>query len=69
LDKKGLIKPGVHGPKAGLGKSSDMRFIDREAELRFMYGVLERQFRKYFEKAATMKDETGQLCSVYWNRV
>jgi len=26
LDKKGLIKPGVHGPKAGLGKVQIMRF-------------------------------------------
>lgn len=61
LDKKGLIKPGVHGPKMSNRKTSDYGIqLTEKQKLRFMYGILERQFRKYFEKASTMKEETGQ---------
>ena len=33
-------------------------------KIKFMYGLLEKQFRSYFAKAEKMKGETGQIL---WN--
>lgn len=60
LDKKGLIKPGVHGARISRKPSDFGLQLTEKQKLRFMYGLLERQFRKYFEKATNMKEETGQ---------
>jgi small subunit ribosomal protein S4 len=50
--------PGMHGAKRGrLGDYGEgMR---QKKILRYMYGVLERQFRKYYEEAARQKGSTG----------
>ncbi len=51
--------PGVHG--AGRGRPSDYALQLREKQkLRRMYGVLERQFRNYYKKAAQKKGSTGE---------
>lgn len=55
--------PGM-GPKAGAGrrrKLSDAALQLREKQkARFAYGVLERQFRRYFEEAARRPGVTGE---------
>ena len=33
--------------------------LKEKQKVRYMYGVLEKQFRNYFEKASQMKGETG----------
>jgi len=51
--------PGQHGQKRGRG--SDYAIALRAKQVvRFFYGVLERQFRKYFDMAAKQKGATGE---------
>jgi len=51
--------PGQHGDRRG--RLSDYGIQLREKQkLRRMYGVLERQFRNYFKKAAQTKGSTGE---------
>jgi small subunit ribosomal protein S4 len=57
--EKRNFPPGQHG-KARARKSSKYNMQLREKQkLRQHYGLLERQFRNYFEKAATTKGVTG----------
>ncbi len=59
IERKGAIPPGQHG----LGRRR--RFSEYGIQLREkqkakrIYGVLERQFRKYFDKASRVKGSTG----------
>jgi len=51
--------PGQHGAKRA--RLSDYALQLREKQkLRRMYGVLERQFRNYYKKAASVKGSTGE---------
>lgn len=51
--------PGMHGARRG--RLSDYALQLREKQkLRRMYGVLERQFRNYYKKAAQQKGSTGE---------
>lgn len=53
--------PGMHGKKAQFRrKESDYaRQLREKQKARRIYGVLERQFRRYFEDALRVKDLTG----------
>ncbi len=54
--------PGMHGPKSARRKSSDYAAaLAEKQKLRYMYGLLERQFRRYFETARTRRGVTGTL--------
>ncbi len=54
--------PGQHGLRAGRKKKSDYSVaLGEKQKLRFQYGVLERQFRKYYEEAARRRGVTGEL--------
>jgi small subunit ribosomal protein S4 len=62
IDKKCKIeqKPGQHGA-AKKGKSSDYSVQLREKQkVKRMYGVLERQFRRYYAEASRRKGATGE---------
>ena len=51
--------PGVHGLRRG--RLSDYGVQLREKQkVRRMYGVLEKQFRNYYKKAASLKGNTGE---------
>ncbi|MCS7211231.1 MAG: 30S ribosomal protein S4, partial [Chloroherpetonaceae bacterium] len=51
--------PGQHGQNKK-GKISEYAVQLREKQkMKYIYGVLERQFRLYFEKASRMKGVTG----------
>ncbi len=53
------VKPGQHGQKSG-ARTSDYGLQLREKQkLRRIYGLLERQFRRYFAEAARRKGSTG----------
>lgn len=61
IDSKCKIdtKPGQHGAKSG--RLSDYGVQLREKQkIRRIYGVLEKQFRKYFAEAARRKGSTGE---------
>ncbi len=60
LLKRLNIPPGQHGPK-GRGKQSDYGEQLREKQkVKRIYGVMERQFRKYFDHAKVWKGNTGE---------
>jgi small subunit ribosomal protein S4 len=54
--------PGMHGPKGSRRKQSDYAVaLAEKQKLRYQYGVLERQFRRYFSIASTKRGVTGEL--------
>jgi small subunit ribosomal protein S4 len=54
--------PGMHGPKGSRRKQSEYSVaLAEKQKLRFQYGLLERQFRKYFEIASRKRGVTGEL--------
>lgn len=61
LDSKCKIdkKPGIQGARPG--RLSDYALQLREKQkLRRMYGIMEKQFRKYYKEAARQKGSTGE---------
>ncbi len=61
LDSKCKLdtKPGQHGQKSGLRISDYGKQLREKQKLRRVYGVLERQFRRYFAEATKGKSSTG----------
>lgn len=54
--------PGMHGPKGSRRKQSDYATaLAEKQKLRHQYGVLERQFRRYFEIASRRRGVTGEI--------
>jgi small subunit ribosomal protein S4 len=54
--------PGMHGPKGARRKISEYATaLAEKQKLRFQYGVLERQFRRYFETASRRRGVTGHI--------
>lgn len=54
--------PGMHGSKGGRRKASDYAVaLAEKQKLRYQYGVLERQFRRYFRNAQKRRGVTGEL--------
>lgn len=52
--------PGVHGPTARAPRLTSYGLQLREKQkAKFIYGLLEKQFRNYFEKAVRMKGDTS----------
>jgi small subunit ribosomal protein S4 len=53
--------PGIHGPKGARRKQSDYALaLAEKQKLRYQYGLLERQFRRYFQTALTKRGVTGE---------
>src|SRR5437868_4830227 len=54
--------PGQHGPKGSRRKQSDYAIaLGEKQKLRYQYGLLERQFRRYFEIALRKRGVTGEI--------
>ena len=54
--------PGQHGPKGSRRKQSEYSLaLAEKQKLRHQYGVLERQFRRYFQIASTRRGVTGVI--------
>ena len=54
--------PGQHGVRAGRKKKSEYAVaLGEKQKLRFQYGVLEKQFRGYYEEAARRRGITGVI--------
>ncbi len=54
--------PGMHGPKGSRRKTSEYATaLHEKQKLRFQYGLLERQFRRYFEIASRKRGVTGEI--------
>lgn len=53
--------PGMHGPKGARRKQSEYASaLAEKQKLRFQYGLMERQFRRYFETALRKRGVTGE---------
>jgi len=61
LDSKCKLeaKPGQHGVRSGMRMSDYGNQLREKQKLRRTYGILERQFRRYFQAAARGKGSTG----------
>lgn len=52
--------PGQHGARGGRRKKSDYAVaLDEKQKLRFQYGIMEKQFRRYFAEAQRRRGVTG----------
>jgi len=62
LDSKCKLetKPGQHGIKSGMRTSDYGVQLREKQKLRRIYGLLERQFRRYFAEASRRKGSTGE---------
>lgn len=54
------VRPGVHGQKRRRATDHGLQLCEKQ-KFRFMYGVLERQFRRYYAEAVRQKGATGEL--------
>lgn len=61
--------PGQHGPSARRRQVSDygLQLLEKQ-KARYVYGVLERQFRRIFEKAQRFPGETGAYLFILLER-
>lgn len=66
---KRSFPPGQHGPSARRRQVSDYGLqLQEKQKARYMYGVLERQFRKLYEQAQRVPGETGATLFVLLER-
>ena len=54
------VPPGVHGAKGTRGSSQYGRQLREKQKVKRIYGILERQFRRYMESAFKIKGNTGE---------
>ena len=54
------VKPGQHGVKSGQRTSDYGNQLREKQKVKRMYGVLERQFRRYLAEASRKKGNTGE---------
>lgn len=60
IDKKGAVPPGFHGVKSKRRLSDYGLQLRAKQKAKRTYGVLEKQFRKYFKMATKVKGATGE---------
>lgn len=61
LSRRLNVPPGMHGPRGTRGKISDYGLQLREKQkAKRTYGILEKQFRKYYEVGTAVKGKTGE---------
>ena len=54
------VPPGVHGPKGTRGQSQYGRQLREKQKAKRLYGLMEKQFRKYVEEALKTRGNTGE---------
>src|ERR1700686_1706663 len=54
------VAPGMHGYRRGKPSEYGIRLREKQKLKRF-YGILERQFRRYFELASRSTENTGEV--------
>lgn len=52
--------PGVHGPTSRTRQTDYGKQLREKQRAKLVYGVMERQFRNYFDKATKMKGDSGE---------
>jgi len=59
LERKGVVPPGQHGLKRRRKLSEYGVQLREKQKAKRIFGLMEKQFRKYFDKATKIKGETG----------
>jgi small subunit ribosomal protein S4 len=59
--KRGKGRPGQHGHKRRRRPSDYSKQLQEKQKAKHIYGIVERQFRRYFDEARALKGETGKL--------
>lgn len=59
LEKKGIIPPGQHGVRNRRRVSEYGIQLREKQKAKRLYGILEKQFKKYYMKASKIKGSTG----------
>lgn len=62
------VPPGVHGPKGLRGPSQYGRQLREKQKVKRIYGILEKQFRRYAEEAFRVKGNTGEAILISLER-
>jgi small subunit ribosomal protein S4 len=60
LEKKGAVAPGQHGLKGSRRPSEYSLQLREKQKAKRTYGIMERQFRRYFKKAFKKRGVTGE---------
>lgn len=58
--RRANIPPGQHGPKGSRRASEYGQQLREKQKTRRIYGIIEKQFRGYFEKAKHVRGKTGE---------
>lgn len=58
------VPPGVHGPKGVRGISQFGKQLREKQKVKRLYGLMEKQFRRYVEKALKSRGNTGETLLV-----
>lgn len=61
LEKKGAVPPGVHGMKRRRKLSEYGLQLREKQKAKRLYGLREKQFKKYFDRARKEKQATGEV--------
>lgn len=61
IERKGAVPPGQHGQKRRRRLSDYGHQLREKQKVKRIYGVLERQFKRYFEKAAKAREQKGKV--------
>lgn len=59
--KRRPFAPGAHGPTGHSRPTAYGLQLREKQKARRIYGMMERQFRKYFDQASNLKGDTGEL--------
>lgn len=62
------VPPGVHGPKGVRGQSQYGKQLREKQKVKRLYGVLEKQFRRYVDEASKTRGNTGEALLVALER-
>lgn len=59
--RRATVPPGQHGPKGAARLSGYGTQLREKQKTKRIYGIIESQFRKYFETAAKTRGKTGEM--------
>ncbi len=62
------VPPGVHGPKGTRGSSQYGKQLREKQKVKRLYGILEKQFRRYVDEAFKSKGNTGEAILISLER-
>ncbi|HUV42684.1 MAG TPA: 30S ribosomal protein S4 [Patescibacteria group bacterium] len=61
IERKGAVPPGQHGPRLRKRLSEYGQQLREKQKARRLYGILEKQFRRYIDKASKNPQVTGEV--------